>query len=75
MAGRKRMLIENNSEEMLFRESENGADKVLRIDELYEQYKEKTIWLRLGATDQYGFEHYTWRPCKLGVFIDMEMPE
>jgi hypothetical protein len=75
MAERKKMLIGNSSEEMLLRETETGEDKVLRIDELYEQYKDKTIWLRLGATDQYGFEHHIWRPCKLGVFIDMEMPE
>ena len=40
MAERKKMLIGNSSEEMLFRETETGEDKILRIDELYEQYKE-----------------------------------
>jgi len=70
-----KMAFDKPDIEVMFRESANGEDLTMRVDEFYAQYNNKTVWMKLGATDNYGKKRYIWRPCRIGVYVEMQMPE
>lgn len=70
-----KMAFDKPDIEVLFRESENGEDMHMRTDEFYAQYNDKPVWMKLGAMDNYGKKRYIWRPCRIGVYVEMDIPD
>ena len=70
----KTMLFEDSSVEVKLRETENGEEIVMTAKEMFEKYADKEIFLKLCAYDNYGQKRSIWRPCKLGIYIEMKMP-
>lgn len=70
----KTMLFEDSSVEVKLRETENGEEIVMTAKEMFDKYADKEIFLKLCAYDNYGQKRSIWRPCKLGIYIEMKMP-
>lgn len=78
MAGQKKrentLLFEQPDVQLCVRETEDGEDIVLTANELYNRFYNKTVYMKLCAYDKYDKKRSIWRPCKVGVFIKMDLP-
>ena len=69
------LLFDQPDIQLCVREKEDGDDIILTAKELYERFYDKTVYMKLCAYDHYDMKRSIWRPCKVGVFIDMDLPE
>ncbi len=70
----KTMHINDSSVEVKIRETVDGEELVMTAKEMYEKYADKEIYMKLCAYDNYGQKRSIWRPCKLGIYVEMKMP-
>ena len=67
-------LLTDSTIEVKFRETVDGEELVMSAKEMYEKYADKEVYMKLCAYDNYGQKRSIWRPCKIGVYIEMKMP-
>ena len=70
----KTMLLNDPTVEVKIRETEDGEELVMTAKDMYEKYADKVVFMKLCAYDNYGKKRSIWRPCKLGIYVEMKMP-
>lgn len=70
----QRMAFGTPNIELNIRETKDGEEIRMNILDIVSKYMEKEIWLRVCAYDQDKHKLTIWRPAKIGVFIDLEVP-
>ena len=68
------MLFDQPDIKVCIREMEDGDDIVLTVREMYDKYAGGTVYMKLCAYDKYQQKRSIWRPCKVGAFIEMDLP-
>ena len=69
------LLFNQPDVQVCVRENEDGEDLIMTAREMYERFSDKTVYMKLCAYDQYKKKRSIWRPCKVGVYIEMDLPD